>query len=361
MRIACYSVAKNEEANVEQWALSCADADVRLVVDTGSTDDTIGALARCRVEQHSVRVIPWRFDDARNHALSLIPDDIDLCIALDLDETLEPGWRSCLEALDPTVTRPRYRYTWSWNDDGTPGLVYGGDKIHARHGYRWKHPVHEVLQAQGEEVQEWVGLEIHHHPDPNKSRSDYLPLLALAVAEDPDDDRNAHYYARELMYAGRNDEAAAEFRRHLSLPSAQWDAERAASMRYLARVDPANDERWLLRAVAEAPGFREGWMALAELYYVWQRWEGCYWAADRATQIRTRSLDYLTEAEAWGHLPHDRAGIAAWHLGLGEAAVTHGREAIVCGPADVADPIRVQLEANLVHYERLVSGHVDSP
>ena len=41
---------------------------------------------------------PWRFDVARNHALSLIPDDVDLCISLDLDEVMVPGWRAALEA-----------------------------------------------------------------------------------------------------------------------------------------------------------------------------------------------------------------------------------------------------------------------
>jgi hypothetical protein len=71
--------------------------------------------------------------------------------------------------------------------------VYGGDKIHNRYGLSWRHPVHEVLKKNSEmhpEVQRWVeGIQIHHHPDSTKSRAQYLPLLELAVEEDPRDDR----------------------------------------------------------------------------------------------------------------------------------------------------------------------------
>lgn len=158
MRVAVYTIAKNEEQFVERWAASAADADHILLVDTGSTDGTVET-ARDLVTVQQILVRPWRFDDARNAALALVPD-VDLCIALDMDEVLLPGWRDHLEQLPVNVTRPRYKYVWSWNDDGTEGLTYGGDKIHARQGYRWRHPVHETLTPVIPEVQEWCGLVI---------------------------------------------------------------------------------------------------------------------------------------------------------------------------------------------------------
>ena len=47
---------------------------------------------------HRIAIRPWRFDDARNAAMALIPDDVDVCCTMDMDMFLEPGWRPKLEA-----------------------------------------------------------------------------------------------------------------------------------------------------------------------------------------------------------------------------------------------------------------------
>lgn len=354
MKVAVYTIAKNEAQFVNRWADSCTDADYRVICDTGSTDDTVALAEAAGVAVDTVIVDPWRFDHARNAALALVPEDADYCIALDMDEVLVPGWREALErAHEAGWTRPRYQYTWSWNDDGTPGLVYGGDKIHARHGYRWKHPVHEVILADGiEETQGWVGLEIHHFPDHGKSRGQYFPLLRLAVEEDPDDDRNAYYYARELYFHGHYEEAIAEFKRHLSLPRATWEPERAASMRYLAKMTGNDHERWLLRAAGECPNRREPWVDLAAYYHLAHNWPGCYAAAVRALTIHEKPLEYICEAFAWGPAAHDYAAIAAYRMGMYGAALTHGEAAVSQDPTDP------RLRDNLEWYRAAVSEEV---
>jgi len=352
LRVGVYAIAKDEAKYVTTWAASAVDADVRLLVDTGSTDGTVELARAAGVTVHTVHVRPWRFDVARNAALALLPDDLDYCIALDLDEVLQPGWRAALEqAHAQGLTRPRYRYVWSWLADGSEGLVYHGDKIHTRHGYRWRCPVHETL-APSDPTAERVGvvpMAIHHHPDGVKSRASYLPLLKLAVEESPADDRLAHYYARELYYAGNTEPAIREFQRHLALPSATWRPERAASMGYLARLtheNPALAESWALRACAEAPERREPWVVLAELRHARKDWPGCYAAATRATAITERPLEYLCDPSAWGALPHDLLAVSGFNLarGLGETVRTHGRLAAHMAPTDK------RLQENLVHY-----------
>jgi tetratricopeptide (TPR) repeat protein len=353
MRIAVYTIAKDEAQFVERWYESSKDADCHVILDTGSADETV-ELARslgiiCEVQAFS----PWRFDAARNASLDLVPEDFDFCVALDMDEVLLPGWREAIESVPDFATRPRYKYVWSWGEDGSEGLVYGGDKIHRRKGYRWKHPVHEVIMRSPDETPElqwWPqGLEIHHHPDSSKSRSQYMPLLELAVREDPDDDRNAFYYARELMYAGQNERAAQEFRRHLALPSATWGAERSASARYLAQLEPAERESWLLRAAADAPRHREPWIALAMHYYQSSMWELCYSAAKRALCITERPLEFLNEAESWGALADDLASIAAWNMGLLQQAITHAAKAKELAPGDA------RIANNLSFYKQVKS------
>lgn len=344
MKIAVYAIALNEEKFIERWYNSAKDADIVLIADTGSTDNTEKLCKKLGIKFHKISIKPWRFDDSRNASLALIPDDIDYCIALDVDEVLVEGWREHLEKA--TATRPRYKYTWSWNEDGTPGLQYNGDKIHKRHNYRWKHPVHEVLTFDRiQETQELVGLEIHHHPDSTKSRSQYFPLLELSVKEDPSDDRNAYYFARELFFNNMHDRAAEEFKRHLSLPRAVWGPERASSYRYLAKCEPQNTEQHLLNAINESPR-REAFIELADYYHKNKNWTKTLEYAEKALEVKEKPLDYLCEAFAWGWLPYDLAALAAHYLGNREKAIEYGKLAITMNPEDK------RLKINLIFYNQ---------
>ena len=346
MKIAVYTIAKNEQQFVERWQQSACDADSLHILDTGSSDETVTLARDLGVDVVVRKFDPWRFDHARNANLAMVPNGIDLCIALDMDEILLPGWRDELENLGAAVTRPRYKYTWSWKSEGVPGLQYGGDKIHSRHGYKWKHPVHEVLVTDGiEEVQEWCGLEIHHHPDSSKSRSQYLPLLELAVKEDPEDDRNAHYLAREYFFNNKPKRAEAEFKRHLSLPRATWGAERAQSYRYLYKI--TNKPEYLDAAIKEDPERREAYVDMAFHYYEAADWIPCLHYAKQALAIAEKPLAYLVEDFAWGALPHDLAAVAAHNLGYHQEAKYHGMEAVKLSPYEdrLVDNLRVYEEA----------------
>lgn len=354
MKVGIYTIALNEEQFVERWYESAKEADYLLIADTGSEDMTVQKAGQLGIHVVDIRIKPWRFDDARNAAVACLPADLDYCIALDMDEVLLPGWREELEkAFEAKATRPRYKYTWSWkNDEKTiPDLQYGGDKIHTRNGYRWKHPVHEVMTTYGGQVetQFWTKLEIHHYPDNTKPRSQYLPLLKQAVDEAPYDDRNAFYYARELYFYSQYEEAAQEFKRHLSLQSAVWAPERAASMRYLAKIEYQNREDWLLQAVAQAPGRREALVELAKHYYESSEWDNCYKYALEACSIREKPLEYLCEDFAWGELPWDLAAFAAYKLGKAEEAMEYNAKAISINPVDK------RLRINSLHYQQALN------
>lgn len=358
MKICVYAIAKNEEKFVKPFMESAKEADAIYLLDTGSTDNTVKLAQEMGAIVKVQTFSPWRFDVARNASLDMVPEDADICICLDLDEVMLPGWRQEIEkAWTPKTTRLRYRFIWSHKDDGSPDLEYWADKIHARAGYRWKHPVHETMTYDGTEVQTQAGLVIEHFPDKSKPRSQYLPLLALSVQEDPEDDRNAHYYARELFFVGRYPEAEKEFLRHLSLPRAKWDAERAASMRYLAKIaeaskDSAGRLRWLLRACAEAPGEREPWVELAQAYQSVDNFAGIFFAAKQAQAIRQRPPSYITQAFAWGPLPYMLGSLGAWYSGARQEALWMAKEAVRQAPDDKL------LETNLkVIQQRLIDPY----
>lgn len=349
LRIAVYAIAKNEAGHVDRFMAACEAADMVLVADTGSTDGTPELLAELGARVHQIHISPWRFDDARNAALALVPRDIDVCVSLDLDELLQPGWREEIERVwVPGTTRLSYGFDWG------AGIVFQYEKIHARHGYRWHHPCHEYPVPDGRISEVWAHTEtllVVHEPDQTKSRGQYLDLLQLSIEEDPHCPRNAFYYARELSFHGRWEEAIEQGERYLALPRADWPNERCYAMRVIARswaelgrVDEAR--AWLARATTEAPGTREPWVELALLLYRLQDWSGCYVAATTALRITERELVYTADPAVWGARPHDLAAIAAWHLGMGEEAQRHGAAAVELDPGDE------RLRTNLDYYTR---------
>jgi hypothetical protein len=122
---------------------------------------------------YSIKIDPWRFDHARNAALALVPEDAKVCIALDLDEVLEPGWRETIESLwTPGTGRIRYKQDWGG------GHIFYAEKIHARTHYEWRYPIHEyIIPVSPEKIVRYDDILIRHQPDTEKSRGQYLPLL----------------------------------------------------------------------------------------------------------------------------------------------------------------------------------------
>jgi glycosyltransferase involved in cell wall biosynthesis len=106
-KIAVVSIMKNESLHIARWAESCKDADYRILLDTGSTDDSVAIAEACGVTVYHQTFNPWRFDVARNHLLDLIPEDTDWIFNLDVDEVFGDGWRAALEKMpnDGSVNR----------------------------------------------------------------------------------------------------------------------------------------------------------------------------------------------------------------------------------------------------------------
>ena len=355
MAVICvYAICKNESRFAQRWLDSMSEADGVYVLDTGSEDDTVETLRRLGAHVATELIDPWRFDVARNHALALVPEDADLCVCTDLDEVFRPGWRAALErAYSPGIQQFRYRYTWNFLPDGREGCVFWPEKIHARQGFRWVNPVHEVLEYFGAAPYRCAvaaDVQLDHHADAGKSRAQYLSLLELAVEENPQNDRNMHYLGREYMFRQMWPECEKTLLRHLEMPTARWREERCASMRFLARAvlaqgRPAEAEQWLLRAIAEAPQLREPWLEASSLAASQKRWAGSLYFAQRALEITQRGESYINEAESWGAKPYDLAAVAAYWLGDRASALAYGRAALALEPDDP------RLRSNMVYYQ----------
>ena len=344
MKIAVYAISKNESNFIKRFCDSAKDADYIVLGDTGSTDETAELARSCGAIVHDICVRPWRFDLARNAALALIPRDYDVCISLDIDEVLQPGWREEIERVwVPGTTRLRYMFDWGC------GIKFFYEKIHAKHGYMWHHPCHEYPVPDGRIQEVWAHTDMLlavHMPDPTKSRGQYMDLLELSVKEDPDCPRNAFYYARELSFNARWQESIDACKSYLALPKATWMNERCYAYRVMGRCynelgqwDEA--ERSFHMAASEAPNTREPWCELAMLMYRQSRWEECYAYAMRALRITDRAMVYTCDPAVWGAQAHDLASISAWHLGLRDISIEQARLAVE------KEPDNERLEANL--------------
>ena len=138
-------------------------------------------------------------------------------------------------------------------------------------------------------------------------------------------------------------------KRHLALPTATWADERCASMRLLAKdyfaLEMAGEaERWIFRAVGEAPHLREPWLDLADLAYHQKDWHCVLWATGRALAITQRPRTYISEAASWGEHPWDLASLGYFYTGQYEKALEAARKARDLAP----DNPRIQKNLQLI-------------
>ena len=340
MKIVVYAISKNEEKFVNRWVSSMKEADAIYVLDTGSTDKTVQKLKENDVNVKVKKIVPWRFDVARNASLEIIPDEFDIYVCTDLDEVLLPGWRKKLEEnWKKDTTRAKYTYNWKLDND-KPIVSFYSDKIHIRKNYKWTHPVHEVLQYDGNENYIIIDdLILNHYPDISKSRSGYLPLLELSVKEDPNDDRNMHYLGREYMYHEKWNECIDTLIKHLNLPTALWKDERCASMRFIARsyknLNRIEESRmWLKKAINEAPYLREPWIELGLLEYENNNYETAIFYVEEALKINTREKTYINEIFSWNETPYDLLSICYFNIGNFDKSLENINIALSINPND---------------------------
>lgn len=337
MKICVYAISLNEAKFIDRFVESAQDADLILLADTGSTDGTRERAQELGVTCHDITVKPWRFDLARNIALGLVPADIDVCISLDVDEVLEPGWRQEIERVwTEATTRLEYRYDWGKEH------IFNATKIHRRTGYTWRHICHEMIFPDPRCPEVWASTDfllIRHLPDETKSRSNYLPLLEAGTKEDPNSSRDAYYYARELYFNCRHEESIKEWQRYLKLPTATWYHERSFAYRTLAkcygslgRVHEELDSA--KNATKEGQNLRENWVLLAEIHQKRGEWRESFSAALTALNIKTRDYAYTSDESVWGARTYDAAAIAAHYLNKPASALRYGKEALALDPTN---------------------------
>lgn len=342
-KIYVYAICKNEESHIERWVNNVKSADGIYVLDTGSTDNSVELLKEKGVNVSVINYENFKFDEARNASLSLVPEDADICVCTDLDELLSDNWREMLEKIwTKNIDRVRYNMNFSFNQDGSPASTYYISKIHKRNKYTWTHSIHEVLKYIGEEPENVITtneITIGHYPDRTKSRNFYLKLLEEAVKDEPEDDRNIHYLGREYMYNEEWDKCIDTLIKHIYLKSSTWNEEKSASMRFISRAyiglkryDEA--EMWLKKAIDLTSHIREPYIELGMLYYNIGKYKEGIEYLEKGINIKEKSPTYINEDFAWNETPYDILSLCYYNVGDYNKSILNVKLAISVNPHD---------------------------
>ncbi len=341
-KVCVYAITKNEEKFAERWYKSMNEADEIYVLDTGSTDNTASILKKLGAIVEVKKIEPWRFDNARNASLDLVPEDTDICVCTDLDEVFNPGWRKTLENIwNENTNRVHYNYNWSFYENGEPAVNFYISKIHDRKNYFWKYPVHEILCTKND-VENTITTDeiiLNHYPDSTKSRSSYLGLLELSIKENPNDDRNMHYLGREYMFYSKWKKCIKTLKKHLKLKSAIWKPERAASMRFIGRSYKALNkyekaEKWFKNAINETPNLREPYLEMALLKYEQQDWPKVEYYVKKLLEIKQHDKIYINEPNCYNETPYDLLSLSYFYQEKYEEALEAIKKAIKINDKD---------------------------
>ncbi len=335
MKIAMYTICKNEEKHVERWLRSAAEADGIFVLDTGSEDRT-RELFQDRVNLHVATFHPFRFDTARNMILNQIPEDYDLAVFLDLDEQLEPGWRAKIEAITVPYDSLSFRMIFNREADGAPGLVYHRVQAHRLNKFVWMYPAHEILfPLRPDTIELTTDIEVEHLPDREKSRSDYLSLLETGAQEMPHDQRMCQYLAREYMYREQYHDAILQYTRHLEIcrePALRSESYRNLARCYQQTYSESQAEFALLRALAETPYQREPYGELSSFYQQQGDTQRCLAFALACLSIPESERYILRERKYYREWPHHMAAWAYEQLGARDLSIEHIKKAVNLNP-----------------------------
>lgn len=354
-------IARNERKTLPRLLDSLSEFQSRggeiILLDTGSTDDTaeyarsrgvkvtevgkkylyeLGESAIkeindkfiCTDEEPIVKVGDTLFDfsKARNHIAELATNDM-ICMP-DCDEAFTKfDLDKIIESIEGGAEQLEYNFVYSHDAEGNEVIKFKHCKFYNRTKLKWVGIIHEVLNGQANRVflsEDIIKLE--HWQNEETNRSGYLKGLALDVFMNPNNDRNSHYFARELFYQHRYKSAVLEFKRHLTLNG--WSTERSESMNYLARCYLTLGMRdeglfWFTKAFDMEPRRREPLMYLADMYYQEGNFDHALVYASAAIQIKPEENFYANFQPFYENYPHEILYWALWKKDEYWASKTH--------------------------------------
>lgn len=239
MKFSLCMIVKNEEAVLERCLESVKGVfDEIIIADTGSADRTkeIAAKYTDRIYDYA-----WcdDFSAARNFSFSKAVGDYIMW--LDADDIIDEKNRELLISLKQKITfetnAVMMKYAVSFDSEGKVRFFYYRERLLKRLAdFRWNGFVHESITPSGNILYE--DITVCHKPlknkksDPQRNLRMYEKRISLGAKFTA---RDSYYYARELYFNGKTEQAAKRLEEFLALPNG-WYADKIGACQMLYEI-----------------------------------------------------------------------------------------------------------------------------
>ena len=337
-KICVYAIAKNESKFVEEWVKSMSPADHIIVLDTGSTDNTVELLRSFGVEVHEISYDHFRFDTARNDSLDLVPDEYNIRVCTDLDEKFESDdWAQILkDNWDEEKGRVIYSYVWNHTETGQPGLQFTINKIHGKNpDLRWAGAVHEHLTFMStgkREFSDFIDLTgkivLHHYPDLSKDRRYYIRLAEERIKDNPDDIQAHILLGNEYKVKGWPEKAVKAYTECLEKGQDNMDSIQKAALyynlgsTYMQLNQALNAMKAYTEGIAARTTYRDNYYGLGVLYINSNLFDAAIGMLEQGLKGCKQEFFWMEDPFTWTYALWDALGFAYFAKGNIEKAMS---------------------------------------
>ena len=327
-------IVKNEEEVLARCLNSARGmADEIIIIDTGSCDRT--KEIALQFTQH-VYDFEWidHFAAARNFAFS--KGSCDYLMWLDADDVILPedaaAFLQFKASLDPSVDTVMMKYNIAFDEQGKPTFTYYRERVMRRcEKATWEGAIHEVVTPFGKIIHSPIAVTHRRkeNTDPQRNLRLFENLLARGETFNP---REQFYYARELFYNARYQDAVAVFETFLD-DGRGWIENNIEACRVQAQClhalgEPERAKQALVRSFNYDTPRAEVCCELGYHFFAQQKLEpAIHWYKSALLCARKETSGAFTQEECYGYLPHLQLCICYDRLGQYDIAAAHNEEA----------------------------------
>jgi glycosyltransferase involved in cell wall biosynthesis len=277
MNVTLYAIAKNEEKNIEKFIENSKKFSHTVVVDTGSTDNTVQLLKDANIEvyEHSQSKEEFNFSVARNQALSYVKTD--WAFSLDFNENIDDLYLEGFDILKDEFTAFKHL---RFDDNGEEEPQQSNEvhvRFHRTQNYKWVNAVHEMpvfISTEEFPQESTVETSIKITKKIHKSISKELFYFDICEREYKKDPTNWYYiwFIFNHYFAVGNYQKALEYgQEYLNVSKAYFDTFRIlafikCSICLIQLQDVAKAANYAFHAVSEAMNIGEPYLSQAFIH-----------------------------------------------------------------------------------------------
>jgi glycosyltransferase involved in cell wall biosynthesis len=270
MKISASLIVKNESNHLRHALDSILGLDEIVIVDTGSTDNTIEIAKSYTDKVYYGDEYNWKDDFAFHRNQSLKKCTGDWVFIIDADEYLEPGGIDKLK-----------KYINLAEEKGYTGLLFetksssGNDKHMSIRAFKrldnisWKGAAHNYLvnvKSMKTDIIHYYGYSDAHKLDPDRT----LRILKKYCNDNPKCTRERYYLAREYWYRKDYNQAIKHY--DIYLLYSKFTKERADALLTKAKclwyLQKGEDARQTcLQAIYHNPDFKEALLFMSKMHF----------------------------------------------------------------------------------------------